>query len=230
MSYLLLITGISTAASLVIQSHIHGLVEHASERLSSTRNRHLARSWANLGSAVNLANPSTTEQSNFLKALTMAKQAVSSERLTEITLSSFSSPEPENQRGRKRGRSPATIFKVETVQIPSGGSATFRGRSRHRSTSRLDASSNTSRLRDGSLSPTKKRLLRVVRLNRHRSQSPSRSRSPNGQDTPKRRRQRTRSRSRDHQQASKLSEKASFLRHEIVIRNDGAAMKEKQSG
>jgi hypothetical protein len=60
-----------------------------------------------------------------------------------------------------------------------------------------------------SLSPSHRRVLRIMQLagNRQRSQSPSRSQSPlttyyKGlgmvQDTPKRRRQRTRSRSRTH--------------------------------
>ncbi|ORY63116.1 uncharacterized protein BCR38DRAFT_435916 [Pseudomassariella vexata] len=150
--------------------------------------------------------------------------------LPEITMSTFSSPEPEQrERGRKRRRSPPP-FLVNAAQIPSGGSATFRGRSRHRSTSRVDASRNTSRLRGGSLSPTRRKLLRVVQLNRHRSQSPSRSRSVNVHDLPKRRRHRTRTRSRDHEPASKSSEQTLFPRHEIVIRAEGTTMSFKPEG
>lgn len=147
----------------------------------------------------------------------MATQSVSSERLTELVLSALSSPEPEHQRGRKRRREPPAYLTITTAQLPSGESATFRGRSRHRSISRIDTSRNPSRLRGGSLSPTRRKLLRVLQINRHRSQSPSRSRSPNKDDPPKRRRQRTRSRSREHTQRVKSTEQLSLLRHEIVI-------------
>ncbi|KAI1845726.1 hypothetical protein JX265_000095 [Neoarthrinium moseri] len=77
----------------------------------------------------------------------MSVQSPTNERLAEVILSAFSSPEPE-QRGRKRRRSPGPFLTVTTRQIPSGESATFRGRSRHRSVSRIDGSRNTSRLRD----------------------------------------------------------------------------------
>ncbi|KAI0132361.1 hypothetical protein BJ170DRAFT_245831 [Xylariales sp. AK1849] len=149
-------------------------------------------------------------------------------RLAELVISAFPSPEPEHQRGRKRRRSPPPYLKVTTTQIPSGESATFRGRSRHRSTSRFDTSRNTSRLRGGSLSPTRRKLLRVVKLNRHRSQSPSRCRSPNA-DEPSKRRRRTRSRSREHHEHAKPTEHTSFLRHEIVIRNDSVSLDAKQT-
>ncbi|KAI3318624.1 hypothetical protein HD806DRAFT_306506 [Xylariaceae sp. AK1471] len=143
------------------------------------------------------------------------------ETLLDITIRSLSSPEPENQRGRKRRRD---LLEVSTGRpsIPSAESATFRGRCRCRSTSRyLDMSSlsrPTSQHRlfqanhrntSASLSPSRRRMLRIIQLTggRQRSQSPSRSQSPltayykglgMGQDAPKRRRQRTRSRSRTH--------------------------------
>lgn len=162
-----------------------------------------------------------------------AQTAALNEGMIGMVLSTFSSPEPDYQRGRKRRRSPAPYLKVGS-QIPSGESATFRGRSRNRSTSRFDRSRNTSRLRGGSLSPTRRKLLRIVKLNRHRSQSPSRSRSPNAVhfEPPKRRRQRTRSRSRDHQKQPKITEQPSFLRHEVVvIRSEGpSCMRDKQDG
>ncbi|KAI1409346.1 hypothetical protein F5Y13DRAFT_92626 [Hypoxylon sp. FL1857] len=163
----------------------------------------------------------------------MATKAVANEGYLDITLTTFPTPEPDNQRGRKRRRSPPGTLAVAAARLPSTESATFRGRCRHRSTSRLDASRNTSRLRGGSLSPTRRKLIRVVQLNRHRSQSPSRSRSPNTQEYSKRRRQRTQSRSRNHEvEAKKTSEAAatSFLRHEIVIRNDSSSQKSKQDG
>ncbi|KAI2607509.1 uncharacterized protein GGS25DRAFT_523029 [Hypoxylon fragiforme] len=165
----------------------------------------------------------------------MATQAAENESFIDITITTFSSPEPESQRGRKRGRSPpGGALAVTATRIPSAESATFRGRCRHRSTSRIDTSRATSRLRGGSLSPTRRRVIRVVQLNRHRSQSPSRSRSPNGQESSKRRRQRTQSRSRNHEGDStkSLGEPiiTSFLRHEIVIRNDGPSQNSKQDG
>ncbi|KAI1481435.1 hypothetical protein K445DRAFT_18373 [Daldinia sp. EC12] len=161
----------------------------------------------------------------------MAGQAVN-ESFIDITITTFSSPEPDNQRGRKRRRSPPETLAVTTARIPSAESATFRGRCRHRSTSRLDLSRNTSRLRGGSLSPTRRKLIRVVQLNRHRSQSPSRSRSPNTQEASKRRRQRTQSRGRNHEAESKKVIEpvvASFLRHEIVIRSDSPSQKSTQN-
>ncbi|KAI0840822.1 hypothetical protein F5Y06DRAFT_294092 [Hypoxylon sp. FL0890] len=161
----------------------------------------------------------------------MATQAVANEDYLDITVTPFS-PESDSQRGRKRRRSPPALA-LATARLPSAESATFRGRCRYRSTSRLDTSRNTSRLRGGSLSPTRRKLLRVVQLNRHRSQSPSRSRSPNTQESSKRRRQRTQSRSRNHEvEAKKASDTivTSFLRHEIVIRNDSSSQKSKQNG
>ncbi|KAI1811174.1 hypothetical protein GGS20DRAFT_128250 [Poronia punctata] len=131
--------------------------------------------------------------------------------LVDMTLRAVSSPEPENQRGRKRCRD---FFESSTGRDES---AVCRGRCRYRSTSRyLDVSSLSRsssqhlllqgfRRRDksASLSPSRRKMLRILQLNgaRRRSQSPSRSRSPHFslvQDTPKRRRQRTRSRSRPH--------------------------------
>lgn len=163
----------------------------------------------------------------------MAAQAVANEGYLDITITAFSSPEPDNQRGRKRRRSPPEAIAVTTARLPSTESATFRGRCRHRSTSRFDTSRNTSRLRGGSLSPTRRKLIRVAQLNRHRSQSPSRSRSPNTQESSKRRRQRTQSRSRNHDVEAKNASETmvtSFLRHEIVIRDDGSSQKSKQDG
>ncbi|KAI0387586.1 hypothetical protein F5Y04DRAFT_7845 [Hypomontagnella monticulosa] len=160
----------------------------------------------------------------------MAAQTVASEGFIDITITTFSSPEPDVQRGRKRRRSPPETL---AARLPSTESATFRGRCRHRSSSRLDSSRNPSRLRGGSLSPTRRKLIRVVQLNRHRSQSPSRSRSPNTQESTKRRRQRTQSRSRNHETESKTASDpivTSFLRHEIVIRSDSPSQKSKQKG
>ncbi|KAF3026877.1 hypothetical protein E8E14_015080 [Neopestalotiopsis sp. 37M] len=137
-----------------------------------------------------------------------------------------------DQRGRKRRRSPAPFLTVTARQIPSGESTTFRGRSRFRSTSRLDGSRNVSRMRDASLSPTRRKILRIARLlARHRSQSPSRSRSPNSQElVSKKRRQRTRSRGREHyhHEHPALAEHLSGLRHEIVIKTEAVA--DKQNG
>ncbi|KAI1379431.1 hypothetical protein F4677DRAFT_332687 [Hypoxylon crocopeplum] len=163
----------------------------------------------------------------------MATQTVASESFIDITITAFSSPEPDGQRGRKRRRNPPETLAVTATRIPSTESATFRGRCRNRSTSRFDASRATSRLRGGSLSPTRRKLIRVVQLNRHRSQSPSRSRSANAQESSKRRRQRTQSRSRNHDgESKKIGEPivTSFLRHEIVIRNDSPSQKSKQNG
>lgn len=148
--------------------------------------------------------------------------------MADIMLSAFSSPEPDNQRGRKRRRSPPPYIRITTTHSPSGESATFRGRSRRRSVSRLDTSRAASRLRSGSLSPTRKRLLKVLQLNhRHRSQSPSRSRSRNMEDAPKRRRQRTRSRSREHPQRVKGMDQPSLLCQEIIILSEGLSVAEK---
>ena len=118
--------------------------------------------------------------------------------------SALSSPEPEFQRGRKRGRSPLP-FAIVAAQSPSGESSTFRGRRRYRSTSLINFSSrNTSgSFRDASHSPSKKRILHVFQIDRRRSQSPSRSQSPfHKQEPPTRRRRRTRSHSRNHKTTS----------------------------
>ncbi|KAK6085767.1 hypothetical protein SCUP234_02674 [Seiridium cupressi] len=158
----------------------------------------------------------------------MDLQAIANERLTDLVLTTLSSPEAD-QRGRKRRRSPTPFFAVTTRQLPSGESSTFRGRSRHRSASRLDMSRNVSRLRDASLSPTRRKMLHIAQLiNRHRSQSPSRSRSPNTQEPSKRRRQRTRSRGREHHQHDhpKATEPFSRLRHEIVVKTEAISVKQ----
>ncbi|KAK0714910.1 hypothetical protein B0H67DRAFT_228417 [Lasiosphaeris hirsuta] len=111
--------------------------------------------------------------------------------------------EPDGQRGRKRRRREEFAV-ITTSKTPSGESATFRGRRRHRSTSVIAlsgfSSRNTSRVRDNprSHSPSKKSFFWVVQVERRRSQSPSRSRSPNTKKAPRRRRQRTRSRGRKH--------------------------------
>ncbi|KAI1322993.1 hypothetical protein F5Y16DRAFT_21285 [Xylariaceae sp. FL0255] len=144
-----------------------------------------------------------------------------SERLLDIALSTLSSPEPELQRGRKRHRRDLLDIRGVRNQIPSTESATFRGRCRHRSSSRfLDVSSlsrptSQCRLprasqRQSSVSPSssRRKFLRILELKsaRHGSQSPSRSGSSysayqnvailHNVVAPKRRRQRTRSRSR----------------------------------
>ncbi|KAI0020555.1 hypothetical protein F4780DRAFT_364320 [Xylariomycetidae sp. FL0641] len=151
----------------------------------------------------------------------MAAQALAHDSLRGLATSTFSSPEPDGQRGRKRRRNPQDVLKITATQIPSGESATFRGRCRDRSTSRFDLSRNASKLRCSSVSPARRRLLQVVQLkSRHRSQSPSRSRSPNTQES-KRRRQRTTSRSRSHNGESKMVNEALgslLFRHDIAIR------------
>lgn len=159
----------------------------------------------------------------------MTTESVTTDIMTDIMLSALSSPEPDSQRGRKRRRSPPPYIKITTTHSPSGESATFRGRSRRRSISRLDTSRTASRLRSGSLSPTRKRLLKVLQLNRHRSQSPSRSRSRNNDEASKRRRQRTKSRSREHPQRTKGLEQ-SLLCQEIIILSEGLSVAEKQHG
>ncbi|KAH6659719.1 hypothetical protein BKA67DRAFT_529861 [Truncatella angustata] len=150
----------------------------------------------------------------------MTAPATVNERMNEVVISTLSSPELE-QRGRKRRRDPPTFLTVVERQLPSGDD-TFRGRSRHRSTSRIDMSNNSSRLRDASLSPTRRKILRIAQLinRRHRSQSPSRSRSPNTQETSKRRRQRTRSHGRVHHDHPKPIEHTSLLCHEIIVRTE----------
>ncbi|KAK3369029.1 hypothetical protein B0T24DRAFT_349744 [Lasiosphaeria ovina] len=127
----------------------------------------------------------------------------------------FVSPESDVPRGRKRHRREEVALVTATTttakQIPSGESATFRGRCRNRSTSVItistfSSSRNASRSapRDSSCSPARRtHLVRFVKIGRcrKRSQSPSRSRSPNSLKDPgrrRRRRQRTRSRGRDH--------------------------------
>ncbi|KAL7627640.1 hypothetical protein AAE478_001833 [Parahypoxylon ruwenzoriense] len=158
----------------------------------------------------------------------MATRAVATEGFLDITITAFS-PEPDSQRGRKRRRSPQNALAVTATRIPSTESATFRGRCRNRSTSRFDASRNTSHLRAGSLSPIRRKLLRVAQVSRHRSQSPSRSCSPNVQESSNRRRQRTQSRSRNHDGESRKAGESivtSFLRHEIVIRNESSSSQE----
>ncbi|RWA07321.1 hypothetical protein EKO27_g7782 [Xylaria grammica] len=149
-----------------------------------------------------------------------APSGVVSEALLDITITSLS-PEPELQRGRKRRRD---FFDVgaDRAAIPSGESATCRGRCRYRSSSRyLDVSSlsrptsqhrmlvgNHQRNTSASPSPSRRKMIRITQLAKDhpRSLSPSRSRSPysayagpgTALYTPKRRRQRTQSRSRIH--------------------------------
>lgn len=120
-------------------------------------------------------------------------------KFREVTSRTFS-PEPDAHRGRKRHRSLTRCDLEATHYGGTGESSTFRGRPRRRSTSLLALSSRGSSraIPSTSVSPMRKRLLRVVLLDRRRGQSPSRSRSPNHQQVPPRRRQRTRSRSRTH--------------------------------
>ncbi|KAF3360896.1 hypothetical protein VDGD_08985 [Verticillium dahliae] len=138
----------------------------------------------------------------------------------------LSAPELDN-RGRKRHRS-LTRCNAAAKCGTSGESSTLRGRPRRRSTSPYGAASRTTSrgAMDGSASPARKRLLRVVVLDRRRSQSPSRSRSPNRrQQNAARRRQRTRSRSRSHDEKSYRSvEQGGWLRQD-VLRKQQAAQK-----
>lgn len=118
--------------------------------------------------------------------------STATESVLDVNLKKMSSPEPEFQRGRKRRRD---LLEVRT----SSESATFRGRCRHRSSSRyFDMSSRPTssqqhrllwdhshhhhhRNTSASLSPARRKMLRVMQLagNRPpRSRSPSRSRSP----------------------------------------------------
>ena len=136
--------------------------------------------------------------------------------------SALSSPEPEAQRGRKRLRSPLP-FALVTTQTPSGESSTLRGRRRYRSTSLINFSAFSSRsasrnFRDASYSPSRRQVLRIVKIDRRRSQSPSRSRSPFAKHEPsKRRRHRTRSRSRSHNATSSATlDLKSPLQFEVV--------------
>lgn len=114
----------------------------------------------------------------------------------------LSTPDPE-ARGRKRRRDPISFTFNRTESC-----TTFRGRCRHRSSSRLaivSSRTNSSAGHSPSAS-SKRRLLGIIVLrpeNHRRSQSPSRSRSPGMPETAvasasKRRRQRTQSRSRQH--------------------------------
>ncbi|KAJ1333620.1 hypothetical protein MN608_03612 [Microdochium nivale] len=149
----------------------------------------------------------------------MGEQYHHTERAAESSHAHMASSDADMQRGRKRRRSPPDTQREDTHLI-SEESATFRGRCRHRSTSRLDASRASSRFRGGSLSPSRKKLLYIANIHRRRNQSPSRSRSPAAMDAPKRRRQRTRSHSRDHHHKSAQYAAAephlSMLRHELL--------------
>ncbi|KAI1755210.1 hypothetical protein F4782DRAFT_439564 [Xylaria castorea] len=146
------------------------------------------------------------------------------ETLLDITITPLSSPEPDLQRGRKRRRDFSFEVGAGRATIPSGESATCRGRCRYRSSSRyMEMSSlsrptsqqrmiagNRYRNTSASPSPSRRKLIRIAQLarDRLRSQSPSRSRSPyaaaahaglgTAQYLAKRRRQRTQSRSRIH--------------------------------
>lgn len=129
----------------------------------------------------------------------MISQFEASIQLREATPRAFS-PDPDTPRGRKRHRS-LTRCDLEAIHYGgTGESSTLRGRPRRRSTSPVALSSRASSraIPDTSVSPMRKRLLRIVILDRRRNQSPSRSRSPNHQQAPPRRRHRTRSRSRTH--------------------------------
>ncbi|KAI1437180.1 hypothetical protein GGR50DRAFT_692476 [Xylaria sp. CBS 124048] len=144
------------------------------------------------------------------------------EPLLDLTITSLSPPEPDLQRGRKRRRDHFQMVSGR-VASPLGESASFRGRCRYRSSSRYMDMSSVSRptsqhhvligdfhhrKTSGSLSPSRRKMIRIMQLvgNRQRNQSPPRSPSPYtsytdleaAQDTPKRRRQGTRSRSRAH--------------------------------
>ncbi|KXJ92277.1 hypothetical protein Micbo1qcDRAFT_60835 [Microdochium bolleyi] len=147
----------------------------------------------------------------------MGEQYYHTERVADS--SHMASSDPDMQRGRKRRRSPPDMQREDTHLI-SEESATFRGRCRHRSTSRFDASRTSSRFRGGSLSPSRKKMLYVANMHRRRDQSPSRSRSPAAMDASKRRRQRTRSHSREHHHKSAqyavTEPQLSMLRHELL--------------
>ncbi|KAK1699731.1 hypothetical protein BDP55DRAFT_626432 [Colletotrichum godetiae] len=129
-------------------------------------------------------------------------------KLRSVTSSPFP-PESDPLRGRKRHRSLTRCDLEATHYGGTGESSTLRGRPRRRSTSPTPVSSRASSrataaavavgMPSTDVSPMRKRLLRVVLLERRRSQSPSRSRSPDRQQAPpRRRRHRTRSRSRTH--------------------------------
>ncbi|KAK1997151.1 hypothetical protein LX36DRAFT_84833 [Colletotrichum falcatum] len=120
-------------------------------------------------------------------------------KFREVAPRAFS-PDPDTHRGRKRDRSLTRCDLEATHYGGTGESSTLRGRPRRRSTSPVAPSSRASSraIPSTSVSPMRKRLLRIVLLDRRRGQSPSRSRSPNHQQAPRRRRHRTRSRSRTH--------------------------------
>ncbi|KAH7030929.1 uncharacterized protein B0I36DRAFT_349092 [Microdochium trichocladiopsis] len=149
----------------------------------------------------------------------MVEQYYVADRAAESNFSHVASADQDMQRGRKRRRSPPDLQREDT-HLVSEESATFRGRCRHRSTSRLDLSRASSRFRGGSLSPSRKKLLYIANMHRRRDQSPSRSRSPAATDASKRRRQRTRSHSRDHPhksaQFTATEAYTSGLRHELL--------------
>jgi len=147
----------------------------------------------------------------------MVEQHYPAERAIEYSLPHMALADQDNQRGRKRRRSPPDLQREDTHLI-SEESATFRGRCRHRSTSRMDLSKASSRFRGGSLSPSRKKLLYIANMHRRRDQSPSRSRSPAAADSSKRRRQRTRSHSREHHHKSSniVDSYSSGLRNEVM--------------
>jgi hypothetical protein len=163
--------------------------------------------------------PTLNTRTSLSKRETMMKKGIErAKRAKRDTIRSkvVASPESDDHRGRKRHRSLTRDNLTATQVGNSGQSATLRGRPPRRSTSPMIMSSrNSSR----SLSPTRKKLLQVVLLERRRSQSPSRSRSPNyEQQQPARRRQRTKSRSRSHDKTtSHRPVDASGLRHEIFV-------------
>ncbi|KAI0445920.1 hypothetical protein F4803DRAFT_95160 [Xylaria telfairii] len=123
---------------------------------------------------------------------------LTTDTLLDITRTPLLSPEPELQRGRKRRRDLSG-----RTTIPSGESATCRGRCRYRSSSRYMEMSSLSRPTSqhrmmagnplhyrntsASPSPSRRKLARITQLARDhtqlardhsRSRSPSRTRSP----------------------------------------------------
>lgn len=155
-------------------------------------------------------------------------------------------PEQETPRGRKRRRSLSPYALVSSKTL-SGDSATFRGRGRYRSSSRLTLSSLVSALpsrasskaskRDRSAShPDRQPRMKQFRLlqlgqQRRRSQSPSRSQSMTNdkQVRPQKRRQRTQSRSRKHGGGTAIRsfEIKQASRIELLVHRDVAGNKEK---
>lgn len=153
-------------------------------------------------------------------------------------------PELETQRGRKRRRSLSPFALVSTKTL-SGDSATFRGRGRYRSSSRLTLSSLVSALpsrtsskaskrgRSASHSSrhSKKKQFRLLPLEQHRRRSPSPSRSRSVHDDKQvrtqDRRQRTQSRSRKHGGPAvrsieiKQPSRIELVIHREVARNEG---------